>query len=175
MSKREKKQKIQRDNEMEQQTTESLAKARWTKHKIIGKIVNRKQIEKALAENREELNEQLNFTKTLMDSLPIPVFYKDKNGKYISCNRAFEKFTGRTRSEIINKTVFDLWNLKQAREYRKRDVELLNQNPVKPQRYEFEVVDAQNNIRNVIFYKAVFTDQHGKPAGIIGAYLDITD
>ncbi|WP_367172553.1 PAS domain-containing protein [Desulfobacula sp.] len=35
-------------------------------------------------------------------------FYKDSYGCYTGCNKAFENFIGKSRSEIIGKTVYDM-------------------------------------------------------------------
>ena len=40
----------------------------------------------------ERLNQQLRFTQEIINAIPTPVFYMDKSGHYIGCNRAFEHF-----------------------------------------------------------------------------------
>ncbi|MBN2662516.1 MAG: response regulator [Bacteroidales bacterium] len=106
--------------------------------------------------------------------IPNPLFYKDKQGKYLGCNNAFEKFTGKTEAEIMGKTVQEIWQTDLAEEYHKKDIELLNNSDVF-QSYEFQAIDANNNIRNVIFSKAVFFDEKNQPAGIVGIYVDTTE
>lgn len=113
------------------------------------------------------------FTDVLLTSLPIPVFYKDKQGRYIGCNPAFEKFTGVSKKEIAGKTVYDLWQTEQAKRYHIKDLELI-QNP-ENQSYEFEVKHADGSMRDVIFNKSVFYSGKGEPEGIIGTYIDISD
>ena len=49
----------------------------------------------------ETLKDREQFLQALMDSIPVPVFYKDKDGKYIGCNEAFEGFLGMQKGEII--------------------------------------------------------------------------
>ena len=39
--------------------------------------------------SEETINDSEQFLQALMDSIPVPVFYKDKDGKYISFNKAF--------------------------------------------------------------------------------------
>jgi len=36
----------------------------------------------------------------MIDTIPYPVFCKDRQGQYLSCNRAFEMFNGVLREEI---------------------------------------------------------------------------
>ena len=64
---------------------------------------------KALAERATaELRAQLSFTQQLIEAIPSPVFFKDVQGRYLGCNRAFEDYAGLTRAELIGKTVRDV-------------------------------------------------------------------
>ena len=133
---------------------------------IFGDITERK-----LAEERVE--EQLRFLQTLVDALPAPIFYKDKDGKYTGCNKAFEEFVGRPREKIIGKTVYDMGPKRIANKYYEKDRELF-QNPGK-QVYEWKVKRKSGELREVVFNKATFTDADGKVAGLIGGIFDITE
>jgi len=39
--------------------------------------------------------------KTLLNSINLPIFYKDKNGKFIGCNKAFDVSFGNQKNEAI--------------------------------------------------------------------------
>jgi len=125
--------------------------------------------------NRAEkkAKEQLRFLQTLIDTLPTPIFYKDKAGKYTGCNRAFEEFVGRPRGKIIGKTVYDMGPKHIADKYNKKDQELF-QNPGK-QVYEWKVQTKSGEVREVIFNKATITDEDGKVIGLIGGISDLTE
>ena len=56
----------------------------------------------------EALKEQLKMTQTLLDAIPVPVFYKDANGVYTGCNQAFADFLGKPKDEIIGRTVYEV-------------------------------------------------------------------
>lgn len=56
----------------------------------------------------EALRGQLQFSQQLIDTIPNPVFYKDREGRYLGCNSTFETFVGKSKNEIIGKTVYDL-------------------------------------------------------------------
>jgi PAS domain-containing protein len=64
--------------------------------------------DKSKSDELEALNEQIEFLQTLIDNLPQPVFYKDAQGRYLGCNKAFEAFTGNPREQLIGKTVFQV-------------------------------------------------------------------
>ncbi|NOG40497.1 MAG: PAS domain-containing protein [Planctomycetes bacterium] len=53
--------------------------------KLYGEISERKKAEKAIKASEQ-------FLQTLLDSIPAPVFYKNTDGKYTGCNKAFEDF-----------------------------------------------------------------------------------
>ena len=51
----------------------------------------------------DKLKEQYDFLQVLMDAIPAPVFYKDKEGVYLGCNKAFEEYIGISREAIVGK------------------------------------------------------------------------
>jgi diguanylate cyclase (GGDEF)-like protein/PAS domain S-box-containing protein len=116
---------------------------------------------------------QLLRLQATVDSLPIPIFIKDRERRYTACNKAFEAFIGLAAVDIVGKTVFDIAPEEMAVIYEKSDIEHLQNGGT--QTYETRVRYADDNIRDVIFHKAVFLDSSGQPDGIIGAMLDISE
>ena len=47
----------------------------------------------------EFIKEQSQSLTELVDLLPIPIFYKDRKGVYLGCNKAFEGFIKLPREE----------------------------------------------------------------------------
>lgn len=111
--------------------------------------------------------------KTLLETLPVPVFYKNWQGFYVGCNKAFETFLGGTRKDIIGKTVFDIWPEHLAKLYATQDEALYREGGA--QQYEAKVSHASGEQRDVVFIKAISADEQGEPTGLIGAMLDITE
>lgn len=138
---------------------------------IFDDITERKRVETELAQAHLNLEKSLKFTKALLSSIPTPVFYKDKEGRYLGCNRAFSEIMGVTSEEIQGKTVFELWPSEHARTYHEKDLALIN-NPVR-QIYEYKVRDKNGVERPVIYVKDVFRDENDEAAGIVGAFMDI--
>ncbi|MCX7142946.1 MAG: PAS domain S-box protein [Proteobacteria bacterium] len=128
--------------------------------------------ERKIAE--EELKKSVALRELLSEAMPLPVFHKDAAGRYVGCNSAFSRFIGRTREDIIGKTVFDLAPHNFAENYRDRDLDLLN-DPAGMQTYEGTVPHADGTDHSVIFHKARITDQNGTPTGIVGVITDITE
>ncbi len=120
-----------------------------------------------------QLRDREAFLTTLLQAIPIPVFYKDRAGRYQGFNVAFEHFFGRSQEEMIGKTVFDLHPPDLANIYYAQDNKLFEQGGL--QRYETQVVDAGGVLHDVILEKAVFFDHQGEIGGLVGAVLDITE
>ncbi|MGA2916987.1 PAS domain S-box protein [Methanoregula sp.] len=129
-------------------------------------ITTRKRAELQIAEFSR-------FIATLMDTLPVPIFYKDISGKYLGCNPPFEEYIGLPRNNLIGKTAYDISPKDLADRYTAADCEVFD-NPV-PQRYEAQVMFADGSRHDVIFYKAPFFNMDGSVAGLIGTFLDITE
>ncbi|MBF0384446.1 MAG: response regulator [Candidatus Omnitrophica bacterium] len=117
--------------------------------------------------------EQADFLKALFNSVPIPVFFKDINGRYMGINKGFETFYGKPAEYFIGKTVFDIAPKELAEVYHAKDKELFD-NPGE-QVYNSQVINENKELRDVIFYKATFLDQNGKVGGLIGAIMDMTE
>lgn len=113
------------------------------------------------------------FTHSLLNSLPVPVFYKDRDGRYRGFNRAFESFFGKKSRHMIGKSVFEINPRGLAEVYRAKDEELFDAGGT--QRYETTVENALGEVKNVIFDKSVYRDGEGQISGLIGTVLDITD
>ena len=91
-------------------------------------IGERKRAEERLANARLSLERSLKFTEALLSAIPTPVFYKDRAGRYLGCNRAFSDMMGVTVEQIKGKTVDELWPDEHAAVYYRKDLELI-ENP----------------------------------------------
>ena len=121
----------------------------------------------------DKLKEQTRFLMALMESIPVPVFYKDVNHTYVGCNEAFNKYLGRSRDEIVGKTVCELHPKELAEVYQRQDKELFQHPGI--QAYEANIKTANGNIRDVVLHKATFNDANGNVDGLIGVIMDITE
>lgn len=120
-----------------------------------------------------KVEKQLKFLRTLLDTIPNPVFYKDADGRYTECNTAFNEFVGKTREEIIGKTVFDVSPEAIARQYNEKDTALFSHGGT--QCYEWQAKRNDGQTRDVIFNKAALTDTDGNVDGLIGIISDVTE
>uniref|UniRef100_UPI00064EC4DE PAS domain S-box protein n=1 Tax=Methanolacinia paynteri TaxID=230356 RepID=UPI00064EC4DE len=133
---------------------------------VIMDISDRKKMER-------ELIEEVNFVQALKDTIPAPVFYRDVNGIYHDCNRAFEELVGLSRDEIIGKTIHDFFNKDLADVYTLKDQEII-QNP-HVQQYEYAINNSKGEIIDVLFSKTALFKADGSVAGVVGVILDISN
>ncbi len=111
--------------------------------------------------------------EAILTAIPLPVFFKDDQGRYQGCNRAFEDLVGYGQEKIRGKTVEDVWPPALAREYRAQDEMLLHSGHVRT--FESRVLSASGISRSVLFLKSAYLLPDGRLGGFVGAMLDITD
>ena len=126
-----------------------------------------------LKQAERKAKEQLDFVQLMVETVPNPIFVKNRQGVYTGCNQAFCDFWGLKREEIVGKTIYEVAPKDLAGLYHAQDMELLEKPGV--QIYESKVRSAQGEIRDVIYYKAPYFDSRGRPAGIVGVIVDITE
>lgn len=78
----------------------------------------------------QEIRNQRALLYNLLDSIPDLIYYKDIKGVYLGCNPAFAEFIGRTREEILGRTVFDLLPREIALAQQAKDDEVIRQRKV---------------------------------------------
>ena len=120
-----------------------------------------------------ELRSQLSFTQQLVETLPNPVFYKDREGRYLGCNRAFEEFVGLPRDQIIGKHYGDIAPAEVIEQAEAADARLIAQAGTAT--YEGAAIFAgDGSRREVLVNKATFLDPNGEIAGLVASLVDIT-
>ena len=83
---------------------------------------------KEMADQRaaaKERSRQQATLRSLIDSLPDLVSYKDPEGRYLGCNDAFARMMGKSKAQIIGHTDIELHGGDRGRMVRERDVEML--------------------------------------------------
>jgi PAS domain S-box-containing protein len=121
------------------------------------------------------LAEQLHFSKQLMDAIPLPIYYKGTDGRYLGCNHAFAELLGITDINAwLGTSVLQLPIDKDIAElhYRK-DQELFAQ--AGTQSYEVPKIRIGDRELSLRYHKASLTRADGSISGLIGAMIDLTD
>ena len=117
----------------------------------------------------------LQITRELIEALPVPIFYKARDGRYLGVNRAWEDFFGVSRESIMGQRVENLYEDSPAvgARHRHMDDELWA-NPGS-QSYEITLFTRDGRLRHTLYYKATFRGADGEVAGLIGTIIDITE
>lgn len=112
--------------------------------------------------------------ENVLNTVPMSIFIKDKDGNYMLVNKLFLNDAGLENDwEIIGKDDFSIWDKNDAEFYRKKDLEIIE---TKKEELNFE----ENQIRNgkehtLLTSKMPLMNSKGETIGILGVYKDITD
>jgi PAS domain S-box-containing protein len=109
----------------------------------------------------------------VIDALPFPVYYRDQNGIFQTCNTAYEKFIGMARGQLTGKTVSDVLPQDVAEVYAHRDNDL--QESPGDQVYETKIRISDGTVRDVVIQKALIKNQEGENIGIVASIFDVTE
>ncbi|AKJ28022.1 hybrid sensor histidine kinase/response regulator [Caldimonas brevitalea] len=120
----------------------------------------------------EEVLHQLRFIEELVEIIPNPVYFKDRLGRYIGCNRACEMLFGLRREDWLGRTATDLRQDDAGREEERYDEALYAEGGI--QTYETRLPLPTGEVRDVIFSKTLFTGTQGGIGGVLGVITDIT-
>jgi PAS domain S-box-containing protein len=134
-------------------------------NELAEEVSRRRDVESKLAS-------QLSLLSILLDEIPIPVYFKDADGIYRGCNRAFEIFVGITRSELCGQTTATLLSPEETAIHIEADRKLFD-HPGSC-RYEYTLTNREGLRREVIFQKATYNLPSGGLAGMVGILVDVT-
>ncbi|HEX4927737.1 MAG TPA: PAS domain S-box protein [Burkholderiales bacterium] len=111
----------------------------------------------------------------LVASLPVPVFFKSRDGRYLGVNRAWERFFGVSAKAFVGKKVGELYPQDPSigERHARMDEELYARGD--GQSYEIRVRTPAGEARDTIYYKATYPGPTGEAAGLVGAIVDITE
>ncbi|MBF0451681.1 MAG: response regulator [Candidatus Magnetomorum sp.] len=134
---------------------------------VIRDISERKKAAEAL--ERERL-----FLQTVVDSVPLPVFFKTVQGEYQLTNIAFCDFFEKKSSSIIGYSLFDFLPIQVAEAFHFKEQLFLNNDDYR-QIYETELSTNNGSIKNVVCHTAKFFNPDHSFQGLIGVIVDVTD
>jgi PAS domain S-box len=136
---------------------------------IFSFAIQRKKVEAAL-------QDKVYFLETLLDTIPAPVFYKDREGIYQGCNELFARMIiGSSKERIAGHSTYDLFKTTSPEledTFEAMDKQLFQKGG--SHTYETKVVCSDGLKRDFIFNKAIYKSFCGTVEGLIGVMLDIT-
>ncbi len=130
-------------------------------------ITARKASEVLIADSR-------NLLLTVIDTVPIRVFWKDRNSRYLGCNQAFAKDAGMTHPrDVIGKDDYQMGWAVQAELYRADDRSVMDSGIAKLS-YDEPQTTPDGQMIWLRTSKVQLKDYNNEVCGVLGVYEDIT-
>ncbi len=139
---------------------------------MLGLVGSAAVITSHLAHIREELKRSKEFLQTVINTIPDPVFVKDKDHRWIILNEAYCKFIGYPLETLMEKSDYDIFSRHEADAFWTQD-ELVFQRG-KSQEDEEELTDAFGTTHLIATKKSLHKDAAGN-LFLVGIMRDITE
>jgi PAS domain S-box-containing protein/putative nucleotidyltransferase with HDIG domain len=145
-------------------------------------ITERKRVEEALAKNNLELQETAqrleqsrNMLQLIIESVPVRVFWKDHDLRYLGCNTLFARDAGLSHpQQLLGKDDFAMGWREQADFYRADDRQVMES--LRP---KLNIIEPQTTPTGAKIWlstsKVPLQMPNGEVFGVLGVYEDITD
>jgi PAS domain S-box-containing protein len=122
-----------------------------------------------------QIQDSQRFLQTVFDAIPQRLFWKDKNLRYLGCNKIFALDAGlESPEQIVGKDDFELSWKESAHLYREDDRTVI-ETEISRINYEEPQVQDNGNILWLRTSKIPLRDRRGEIIGVFGSYEDISD
>ncbi|WP_153914516.1 response regulator [Shewanella sp. TC10] len=148
---------------------------------IVRDTTERKEAEEALKAAKQKaeqatrsLAEQMKLQQLLIDTVPLPLFYKDAEGHFLGFNKAYEETFQVNAQDLIGLKVTDLTYLSEEDRqlYHAEDTDVIkNQSTLKK---EMRIPFGDGKVHDTLYWVTGFKDSNDQPAGLVGNFIDIT-
>lgn len=131
-------------------------------------VAGRRQAEEALRKSQQML-------QLIMDTIPMAVFWKDKDSIYLGCNKTFIRDCGfESVEDVVGNNPFDLFPVEQASAVLERDQGVIRNNYPR-----FHFTHAVTRPDGTVGWressKIPLRDEEGRAVGVLGVWRDITE
>ena len=147
--------------ELVEKRTIELKKAN---EKLKEEIDIRKKFEISLLDSR-------NFFDKILNSIPNPLFVKDRKHRWILLNDCFCNFIGYKREELLGNSDFDFFPEEEAEIFWEKDEIVFHSE--EENENEEKITDTEGKIHNIITKKTIYKDSSGEKT-LVGIITDIT-
>lgn len=115
-----------------------------------------------------------NALQQMLEALPVRIFWKDRESRYLGCNQLFADDAGIADARVfLGKTDFYFFPFHHAEIYRFNDAEVMHTGA--PSTIDEQLTMPDGQVRWIRTYKAPLRDNAGRTTGIIGMYQHITE
>ncbi len=133
----------------------------------------RRQIQKRRKAERD-LENQLEFSRTLIDGAPLALYVRDKEARLVHCNQAYLDFVQKSREELIGKTLLESGHAppKFSSRHHRIYMDVLTQGQPILNDVDVEMYGQHHRLYHWVL---PYRDTAGEPVGLIGGWLDISE
>ncbi|MEA5113828.1 MAG: PAS domain S-box protein [Geobacteraceae bacterium] len=118
-------------------------------------------------------DQEHSLLRALIDSVPDLIFFKNPEGGYMGCNKAFEIFTGKPEKSIVGLNDIELFPREVGEAFREMDCKMMSHRIVSRNEEWVDYPDGRRLLLETL--KTPFYDRDGKLLGLIGISRDITE
>jgi len=129
-------------------------------------------LEQRVQARTAELRQQTRYLRTLIDTLPLWVWLKDTQRRYLATNQANAAACGSTVEEMIGKSDQELWPPELAQRHLADDMEVMTSHQRKTVE---EPIEDENGIIWMETFRAPVLDEDGTVLGTVGASHNISE
>lgn len=130
-------------------------------------------LEQRVKERTEELRQSQALYHSLIEHLPVHVYRKDREGRFVFANSHFCEFNGLKEDQIIGKTIADIFSNKSLCERHLKQDQMIFQTGESIEREE-EYAAPDGKIKYLQTIKSPVFDADDKVIGTQGISLDVT-
>lgn len=127
-------------------------------------VTHQKKIARALKESRRYLD-------AIINTMPDPLFIKDRDHRFVTVNDSFCEFTGHSRENLVGKTDHDVFLDSEAAVFVEKDRGVFQTR--QENENEEILTDSQGKTHTIVTKKALYVNASGEEF-IVGVIRDIT-
>jgi PAS domain S-box-containing protein len=126
-------------------------------------------------QNEDALRESQRMLQVIIDTIPMSVFWKDRNSVYLGCNRTFIDECGLdSRDQVVGKTPAELFDPVQAAKVIQRDQKTIGMNEARINLQESHTCpDGSMGSREISLIP--LRDENGQATGVLGIWRDVSE
>ncbi|MCW5604019.1 MAG: PAS domain S-box protein, partial [Burkholderiales bacterium] len=122
-----------------------------------------------------ERKEAAALLQSIIDGIPVPMFYKGADTRYLGCNRAYREAFGIRREDFIGRRVLDLAYLPEAERtaYQAEDERVIADGLMLHKEVQMQFADG--TVHDTLYSVSGFRTGDGAPGGLVGVIVDVTE
>ncbi|MBL8308008.1 MAG: PAS domain-containing protein [Rubrivivax sp.] len=157
-------------------TAQPLAPLPVSRDDELGRLIGSfNRVLDTLAQREHALTQSRELLATVVDSVPVRIFWKDRELRYLGCNRAFAADAGRASpADMLGRTDFEMAWASQAEAFRADD-EAVIRSGVPKLDFEEDSVGPDGRQLTLRTSKVPLKRADGAVIGVLGVYQDVSE